>query len=206
MKEEIKSLVDVSKKIGSYPEFVQGGGGNTSVKIDDNLMAIKASGYLLKDMTENDGFAFVNYNDHIKNDAILNNTEDEFNDFIKEKTAKIGGYPTLKPSIETGFHALLPYKYIVHTHSVYSNILCCSSEGKEIAERLFSDGLWIRYANPGKNITIEISEITKDKGSSIIFIQNHGIIVCADDAIDVEKIHESVNNKIINYFICKSFS
>ena len=86
MKEEVKNLVNISRKIGSYPEFVQGGGGNTSVKIDGNLMAIKASGYLLKNMTEDDGFAFVNYrdiDDHIENDAILNNTEDEFSDFIK---------------------------------------------------------------------------------------------------------------------------
>ena len=87
MKEEIKNLVNISRKIGSYPEFVQGGGGNTSVKIDDNLMVIKASGYLLKDMTKSDGFAFVNYNDindHIKNDGISSNTEDGFSNFIKE--------------------------------------------------------------------------------------------------------------------------
>ena len=200
MKEEVKNLVNISRKIGSYPEFIQGGGGNTSVKIDDNLMAIKASGYLLKNMTEDDGFAFVNYSDidnHIQNDTILNNTEDEFSSFIKEKTSKINGYPILKPSIETGFHTLLPYKYIVHTHSIYSNILCCSSEGKGIVQKLFSDGLWIKYANPGKDITIEISKATKDKESNVIFMQNHGIIVCADNANDAQKLHEAVNNKII---------
>jgi len=203
MKEEVKNLVNISRKIGSYPEFVQGGGGNTSVKIDGNLMAIKASGYLLKNMTEDDGFAFVNYrdiDDHIENDAILNNTEDEFSDFIKEKTSKIDGYQILKPSIETGFHALLPYKYIIHTHSIYSNILCCSSEGKGIVQKLFSDGTWVKYANPGKDITIEISKATKDKESNVIFMQNHGIIVCADNANDAQKLHEAVNNKIINYF------
>ena len=203
MKEEIKNLVNISRKIGSYPEFVQGGGGNTSVKIDDNLMVIKASGYLLKDMTKSDGFAFVNYNDingHIKNDGISSNTEDGFSNFIKEKTSKIDNYPALKPSIETGFHALLPYKYIVHTHSVYSNILCCSSEGKEIVQKLFPHSTWVKYANPGRDITIEIGKATKDKGSDIIFMQNHGIIVCADNASDAEKLHESVNNKIINHF------
>lgn len=203
MKEEVKKLVDISRKIGSFPEFVQGGGGNTSVKIDENLMAIKASGYLLKDMTKDDGFASVIYSDiddHIKNDSILINTEDEFRSFIKEKTSKIDGYPILIPSIETGFHALLKYKYIIHTHSVYSNILCCSSEGMQIVQKLFPDGLWIEYFNPGKDITIEISKATKDKSSNIIFMQNHGIIVCADNANDALTLHESINNKIINYF------
>jgi rhamnose utilization protein RhaD (predicted bifunctional aldolase and dehydrogenase) len=203
MKEEIKNLVDISRKIGSYPQFVQGGGGNTSVKINDNLMAIKASGYLLKNMTEDNAFAFVNYRDidnHIENDAILSNTDDEFSDFIKEKISKINGYPILKPSIETGFHALLPYKYIIHTHSIYSNILCCSSEGKGIVQKLFSDGIWVKYANPGKDITIEISKATKDKKSNVIFMQNHGIIVCANNANDAQKLHEAVNNKIINHF------
>ena len=203
MKEEVKNLVNISRRIGSYSEFVQGGGGNTSVKIDDNLMAIKASGYFLKNMTEDDGFAFVNYrdiNDHIKKGAILNNTEDELSSFIKEKTSKVDGYPMLRPSIETGFHALLPYKYIIHTHSVYSNILCCSYEGKGIVQKLFSDGSWVEYANPGKNITIEISTATKGKESNVIFMQNHGIIVCANNANNAQKLHRSVNNKIINYF------
>lgn len=202
MKEELKNLVDISRKIGSYPEFVQGGGGNTSVKIDDNLMAIKASGYLLKDMNEDDGFAFVNYNDidnHIKNDSILNNTEDEFSRFIKEKTFKINGYPILKPSIETGFHALLPYKYIIHTHSIYSNILCCSLEGQKIVQQLFPDSIWVKYANPGKDITIEISNTNKDKVSNVIFMQNHGVIVCDNNANDAQKLHELLNNKIRNY-------
>ena len=203
MKEDIKNLIDISKKIGSCPDFVQGGGGNTSVKLDDNSMAIKASGYLLKNMTENDGFAFVSYADidnHIKNGGISSDTEDEFSNFIKERTSKIDDYPFLKPSIETGFHALLPYKYVVHTHSVYSNIICCCLEGKEIMYKLFPGAIWVKYANPGKDITIEISKAIEGENYDIIFMQNHGIIVCADNADEVRKLHEAVNNKIINHF------
>ncbi|CAD7843471.1 hypothetical protein S1OALGB6SA_179 [Olavius algarvensis spirochete endosymbiont] len=203
MKEDIRNLIDISRKVGAYPEFVQGGGGNTSVKIDDDLMAIKASGYLLKDMKENDGFAFVNYNDidnYIKNDRISGNTEDEFSNFIEGKTSKINGYPYLKPSIETGFHALLSYKYIVHTHSVYSNILCCSFEGEKIAQKLFPDSAWAKYANPGKDMTVVIDKVIKGKKSDVIFMQNHGIITCANNSSDVKKLHESINNKIIKHF------
>ena len=203
VKSYINNLIDISRKIGFYPDFVQGGGGNTSVKIDDNLMAIKASGYLLKDMSENDGFSFVNYLDiknHIKSNKISGDTEDDFRSFIKEKTPKIVGYPNLKPSIETGFHALLPQKYIIHTHSVYSNIICCSQDGEDIAQKLFSDSIWVKYANPGKDITIAIASAIKNKSSNIIFMQNHGIIICSESADEAYGLHESINNKIINYF------
>ena len=203
MKQEIRDLINISKKIGFYPEFVQGGGGNTSVKIKPDLMAIKASGYLLKDMSENNGFSFVDYdaiNHHIQNNKISRATEDEFSNFVQERISRINNYPALKPSIETGFHALLDYKYIIHTHSVYANILCCSAEGKKIVQKLFPDSIWLAYANPGKGITIAVGNAIKNKASNIIFMQNHGIIICAKRANEAYKIHESVNNKIINHF------
>ena len=51
-------------KISAYagqPAYVQGGGGNTSVKFDGRLMAIKASGYTLGEITEEKGYVTVDY-------------------------------------------------------------------------------------------------------------------------------------------------
>lgn len=203
MKEDIKNLVNISRAIGICSQFVQGGGGNSSVKIDGNLMAIKASGYLLKDMSENDGFSFVNYydiNGHISANKISNDTEDEFSNFIKGKTSQLNGYPKLKPSIETGFHALLPQKYIVHTHSVYANIVCCSKEGQGIVNELFPGAVWVPYANPGKDITIAISDAVAGTNTNVIFMENHGLVVGAESSDEAFSLHEEVNNKIINHF------
>ena len=61
MKNKLEKLAWLSQKIGNRLDYVQGGGGNISVKISDNLMAIKASGFELKNLTENYGFAFVNH-------------------------------------------------------------------------------------------------------------------------------------------------
>jgi len=61
MKNKIEKLAWLSQNIGNHLDYVQGGGGNISVKISDNLMAIKASGFELKNLTENYGFAFVNH-------------------------------------------------------------------------------------------------------------------------------------------------
>jgi len=49
----------MSQLIGARPDYVQGGGGNTSVKLDGGLMAIKASGFRLSQVTDSDGFAGV---------------------------------------------------------------------------------------------------------------------------------------------------
>ena len=56
---DLADLVYISQEAGSRVDYVQAGGGNTSVKFDDGFMAIKASGYLLKDMTESYGFVAV---------------------------------------------------------------------------------------------------------------------------------------------------
>ena len=44
------AFADLSNRIGARPDYVQGGGGNTSVKLDGGLMAVKASGFRLSDV------------------------------------------------------------------------------------------------------------------------------------------------------------
>ena len=203
MEKEINNLVNLSKKIGSYPEFVQGGGGNISVKINQNLMAIKASGYLLKDVKNNDGFSFVNHQniaDYLKNKTSPKTTESDFDSSIVANKIHLDGYPNLKPSIETGFHSILSQKYIIHTHSVYVNILCCSKEGENIVKKLFPDAFWVQYANPGKEITLEITRSIDNISSNLYFMQNHGIIVCSENTEDAYNLHKFVNDKIISHF------
>ena len=58
---ERKEMQRISNYCGDRVDYVQGGGGNTSVKFDDKLMAIKASGYTLKETTQEKGFVTVDY-------------------------------------------------------------------------------------------------------------------------------------------------
>jgi len=214
LKEALKDLEMISKAVGIYPDLVQGGGGNTSVKIDQELMAIKASGYRLDQVTERDGFAIVNYRNIVEyfNTADIASDVDYEKvgaDLLKQNTVQLEGYKALRPSVETGFHSILK-KYVVHTHPVYANILCCAKEGEQLVKDIFnSKGLhcvWISYIMPGFRLTLKIKDIIQkyvnEHGAfpQVMFMQNHGLIVTADDARECIDLHETVNGMIKDYF------
>lgn len=192
----LMQLVNLSIVIGKNPAYVQGGGGNTSVKIDKNNMYIKASGYELKNVTYLNGFARIDFQllqEYLKKPDI------DMNTFTK----KIASFASneLKPSIETGLHASIPSKFVLHSHSVYTNILACSEEGKGLIKNLFPSAIWINYANPGLELIMAfIHTMTNSKDSKMIFLQNHGFIVAGDTAEEVIQLHRSINETIIKYF------
>ncbi len=171
----------MSKQVGSRVDYTQGGGGNTSVKYGDGLMAIKASGFRLTDVTEDSGFAVV------KVDTLEDVTEAE-------------GFKPLRPSVEANFHALLK-KYVIHTHPVYVNLALCSEQGQAAIEQVMSDYKYITvpYINPGQ----ELAEYIKSKlfdGVEAVLLENHGFVVTADTAEQALKLHTEINEKFAKYY------
>ena len=55
----LKDFVRMSQAVGARADYVQGGGGNTSVKFPDGKMAIKASGFKLSDIQESEAYAVL---------------------------------------------------------------------------------------------------------------------------------------------------
>lgn len=208
--EKLKELMDISVAVGNLPDIVQGGGGNTSVKLDDTLMAVKASGYRLNQITTKEGYVVVDYKaiKQYYNNADLDSGidyEKDSVDFANKSIVEIEGLKKLRPSVEAGFHSFLK-TYVIHTHSVYANILCCSRQGEKIVGEIFADWkegfMWVPYINPGFSLTLAIQEGIKKRDGKIpqiIFMENHGLIVSADDAEECIKLHEKVNSAIIDY-------
>lgn len=211
---QLNELEHISRNAGSRPDYVQGGGGNTSVKLNENLMAIKASGYRLKDISRTEGFAVVNYKNikeyHEKIDITMCcNFEKESSKLIQENIVPVGGLKQLRPSVETGFHSILQ-KYVIHTHSVYANIICCSQGGNSLAGEIFKDKgygvIWIPYINPGFSLMLAIEEEIARHAEchahfpNVIFMENHGLVISADTASRSIELHEEVNETIRNYF------
>ena len=55
-----------------------------------------------------------------------------------------------RPSVECVFHALIPRRFVVHTHPTTVNALTCATDGEAIARDLFGDEiLWVPYTDPG---------------------------------------------------------
>ena len=50
-----------------------------------------------------------------------------------------------RPSVECVFHALIPRRFVIHTHPTTVNALTCTIDGEAIARELFGDDVvWIR--------------------------------------------------------------
>lgn len=217
VKQEMKLI---SEYAGQRKDYVQGGGGNTSVKFDNRLMGIKASGYCLNEITEGKGYVTVNY----KKIKQYYNTVDveKQKDFEKESLqvnldsiVLLDGMENKRPSVEVGFHSFLQ-KYVIHTHSVYANVLCCCEQGQKIAQEIFRDNsisyLFVPYIDPGFRLTFAVKKAVEafqaEKGiePDVIFLKNHGMIVSNDDAKKVISIHETVNERIKSYLTLPNYT
>ena len=204
----------VSQAAGSRADYVQGGGGNTSVKLSDGLMAIKASGFCLSDITPNKAYAVLD--GAAVREFYLNSEPCQFENVeatgsakAKESVKVIDGLEQLRPSVEAGFHSILD-KFVVHTHSVYANLATCAVNCKEIAEKAFdgADYSWgmVPYVDPGANLTFAIRDELKrveaatGKRPAIILMQNHGIIAHNDDPDICLQIHADANARLAAQF------
>ncbi|MBE6958112.1 MAG: class II aldolase/adducin family protein [Ruminococcaceae bacterium] len=204
----------LSQTAGARADYVQGGGGNTSVKLCDGLMAIKASGYCLKDITPDNAYAVMDAQAlrrfYYENEpANLEDVEKQGSTCAKENTKTIEGLPALRPSVEAGFHSILK-TFVLHTHSVYANLAACSNQCVELANKAFAGADytwgWVPYTDPGANLTFairdELCRVEKETGKtpSVILMQNHGIIVHDDDADTCLSIHADANERIAAAF------
>lgn len=121
-KTDIEQLVYLSNLIGSDPSLVQPGGGNTSVKLTEpdlfrcevQALVVKGSGTDLRTIGPV-GFTHL-YIDRlalIRGDAM---SDEEMMGAMRACMLFPDRNPV--PSVETPLHALLPSRFLAHTHDV----------------------------------------------------------------------------------------
>lgn len=198
MKTSIDELIELSRQIGAREDFVQGGGGNISIKVNNDIMLIKSSGYFLKDLTTEKGYTAVKY-PQIR--SFFNNKNGKnLKNIVSDSVLQISSGGNGRPSIETGFHAILG-NVVLHTHSSYANILTCSVEGKKLRKDILSmDSIWVEYSTPGEELTQKIKDSLGDTECQVIFLQNHGLIIWGKTPKEVLDLHRKVNDELIKYF------
>lgn len=211
---ELADYARLSQTAGARRDYVQGGGGNTSVKLDESQMAVKASGFRLSDVTSERAYAVLDY--AALRSFYQNNEPDAFpdvekfgSDQAKAATLQMEGLAPLRPSVEAGFHSLLN-RYVIHSHSVYANLACCAVEMRQILTNAL-DGAsltWgmVPYIDPGARLSFAIrdelrrAERETGKTPAVLFMQNHGLIVHAETADRCLALHDEVNALLARAF------
>lgn len=201
-RQAIKELETLCQAFARHVDIVQATGGNASVKAGADPLYItrwiKASGVRLADMRgkASEGAVCLNTNFIVR--KIGNSPEaisaEEAERFISPVISsaiikKEGSITNLRPSIETAMHAVLD-RAVLHVHPVVANAYLCSKKGKEALCRLFkkSDFAWINYVRPGAVLGVRINHALMrhrkyfNQTPSIIFLENHGLIVHAESA------------------------
>jgi rhamnose utilization protein RhaD (predicted bifunctional aldolase and dehydrogenase)/NAD(P)-dependent dehydrogenase (short-subunit alcohol dehydrogenase family) len=192
----LTDLVALSRRFGADSEFARGGGGNSSVK-DDGVLYIKPSGTSLNELTPESLIPLavgplLELLDRPPERRVAGGTDEVFEVAV---AARIGVPDDRRPSVECLFHALLPERYVLHTHPMTVNALTCASHGAEIAEGLFGGGaLWVPYVDPGLPLARAIRDARRAhearNGAAaprVILLQNHGLIVTGDSTAEIEE-------------------
>ncbi len=203
---ELQNLIKISKYAGERFDLVQAGGGNSSVKLKNNQMLIKASGYLLSDISLNSGYSKVltkKISNIIHNKSITNELNKRKKEMLTKKLVEAATIDkTHRPSIETLLHSAM-YKYTLHTHPIVVNIVVVKKKWKEILKSIFKneDIALVSYKTPGIDLALELNKVlsTFKVIPKIIFLQNHGLIITSNNINDIQKTTELVLNKIEKY-------
>jgi len=197
---QIRELIAISHSFGRDPEFVLAGGGNTSFKSRTQLF-IKASGSALGEVGPE---SFV----RLDRGKLAAMWERRYSDDPERREAEVladlmasreAGQETMRPSVESSLHDLLPDPYVVHTHPTVVNGLTCGREGEKTAGRLFGDRiLWVPPVNPGYVLASTVREAVEGyrrahgRSPDILLLQNHGLIVSGQDLREIRERTESI--------------
>jgi rhamnose utilization protein RhaD (predicted bifunctional aldolase and dehydrogenase) len=128
--------VYTSRLLGGEPSLVLHGGGNTSVKTMENAeqrLCVKGSGADLALVTVSD-FTPVRLEEVKRLIALTDLDNDGLMAAVSTCVAEPG---RPRPSIETLLHAVLPYKFVEHTHADSVLALTNTANGARIAAEVF---------------------------------------------------------------------
>ena len=183
-KSNLDLKVYTSNLLGANDELVLHGGGNTSVKGDIDgidVLHVKGSGWNLADIKA-EGFAPVRL------DALLEMAKQESlsdTEMVQGQKEAMMRTSAPNPSVEAILHAIIPYKFVDHTHADAIVTISNAVSGKENIAKLYPNFLIVDYVMPGFELAHRVYELTKEKNWDEIegiILHNHGIFTFANDA------------------------
>ncbi len=182
-KDDLALRVYTSHLLGKNPTLVLHGGGNTSVKITEanivgeleEILYVKGSGWDLASI-EKAGFSPVRMAHMVKLSKLESLSDPEM---VNELKTQLTNSLAPAPSVETILHAILPFKYVDHTHADAVVTISNTANGEKRIREIYGDRVVIvPYVMPGfdlsKDVSRLFSEQVTDKTEGMVLL-NHGI-------------------------------
>ena len=182
--------VYTSRLIGKEPTLVLHGGGNTSVKTQftnlfgdqEEVLYIKGSGWDLATIKK-EGFAPVKMDVLLKMARLPKLTDSAM---VNNQRAAMVDPNAPTPSVEAILHAIIPLKFVDHTHAD-SVVTVTNSPGgeKRIRDIYGKKVIVIPYVMPGFILARKVYEMTKDihwRDYEGMILMHHGIFTFHDEA------------------------
>jgi rhamnose utilization protein RhaD (predicted bifunctional aldolase and dehydrogenase)/NAD(P)-dependent dehydrogenase (short-subunit alcohol dehydrogenase family) len=179
-----------SRLLGGEPALVLHGGGNTSVKatIPDffgdpqEIIYVKGSGWDLGAI-EAPGFAPVRMSTPLR---LVERQYLSDSDMVKSLRAALLEPNAPTPSVETILHAIIPLRFVDHTHADALVTLTNTPNGAERIRELYGPNLLIiPYVMPGFVLARKVYQMTRgidwSKLSGMV-LMNHGLFTFAHEA------------------------
>ena len=184
----VVQYLGLSHAVAIDATYVQGGGGNVSVKIDQQIL-VKSSGTRLMDASVNSGFVVMDID---KAKACITSGES-----LEGAVSKHS--PPGRPSIEAPLHIVCAGKYVAHVHSVGAVALGLTIDCESVCRRYGWKS--IPYVEPGSPLLEALSanpEFFLHTGTAIL--KNHGLLLWSSSLDECVIAVKDVESICRNYF------
>lgn len=187
--DDVALRVYTSNLLGKESDLVLHGGGNTSVKgqITDlfdesvDVLYVKGSGWDLSSI-EAAGFPAVRMR-HLLRLGELDSLSDS--DMMRQLRLGLLDPSAPTPSVEAILHALIPHKFVDHSHADAVVTISNTPDGEARLQALYGDEVLILpYIMPGFILARQVAAATRDVDWSRlkgIVLMHHGIFTFAED-------------------------
>ncbi len=181
-----------SRLLGSAPALVLHGGGNTSVKIrqknlfgrDEDVLYVKGSGADLATIDER-GFTPVRLAPLLELATLPALSDAQMANELRSATLDSSA-PA--PSVEAILHALVPYKFVDHTHADAVIAVSNTADGAERVAEIYGDRvIVVPYVMPGFKLARLCAQLIPEKMTTRtlgMILLNHGVVSFGDSARD----------------------
>ncbi|HKY65914.1 MAG TPA: class II aldolase/adducin family protein, partial [Acidimicrobiales bacterium] len=188
--DEVGLCAYASRLLGADPSLVLAGGGNSSVKVvapdvfgdPVDVLHVKGSGWDMASLRPQ-GMAPLRLAT-VARLAELDTLTDARMAAELRAASLDPGAPA--PSVESILHAILPFRYVLHTHADAVLALTDTPLGDDLVDEVFgADVVLVPYVMPGfalAKLCAEVFPAARTDETVGMVLANHGLFTFADDA------------------------